>query len=108
MLPADELAELCQAQYCDPNPVGLFFVAVAITYCTLAFLAAVVLPKCSAAFHRLGSELRLLRVRWRGGCVVQTRHLRTCPSDSPAGVPMVRFAGRRAAAHSLTVLGNGI
>src|SRR5579864_4693635 len=50
MLPYDELVALCQAQYCVPNPVGLFPCAVAITYCTLALLEEVVLPKCAAAF----------------------------------------------------------
>src|SRR5712691_10321146 len=50
MLPEDELVELCHAQYCVPNPLALFPVAVAITYWTLALLPAVVLPKCTAAF----------------------------------------------------------
>src|SRR5579863_5311509 len=49
MLPNDELVALCQAQYCVPNPLALFPVAVAITYWTLALPEAVVLPKCAAA-----------------------------------------------------------
>src|SRR5215472_17485538 len=50
MLPYDELVALCHAQYCVPNPLALFPCAVAITYCTLALLEEVVLPKCAAAF----------------------------------------------------------
>ena len=49
MLPEDELVALCQAQYCVPNLLALFPVAVAITYWTLALLAAVVLLKSPAA-----------------------------------------------------------
>src|SRR5579859_3537828 len=49
MLPAEELGELWEAQYCVLKPPELLAVEVAITYCTLALLAAVVLPKWLAA-----------------------------------------------------------
>src|SRR5215471_4854838 len=44
-----ELVELWYAQYWVPNPPELCPCEVAITYCALALLAAVELPKCCAA-----------------------------------------------------------
>ena len=48
-MPTVELVELWYAQYCEPKPLELFPVAVAITYCTLALLEALLLPKYCAA-----------------------------------------------------------
>ena len=67
MLLTDELVALWYAQNCLLNPLELFLVAVAITYCTLALLPAVVLPKCCAALTASAANCD-----WRGlrGAVV--------------------------------------
>src|SRR5579863_6134584 len=89
MLPDEELVALCQAQYCVPNPVALFPCAVAITYCTLALLEAVVLPKWLAAFTASAASCDCV------GCVgaaeaLSAQELVKMPSGLPAGVPLVQ------------------
>src|SRR5438132_13983851 len=56
MLPDVLDVELCHAQNWVPKPLELCPEGVEITYCTLALLAALVLPKCAAA--RVASPAR--------------------------------------------------
>src|SRR5215471_10742313 len=81
-LPYDEFDELCHAQYCVPNPVALAPCAVAITYCTFALLAAVVLPKCAAA--RAASEAICDCLGLEGAALWLSYQY---PARSPTGFP---------------------
>ena len=87
ILPAVELVELCQAQYCVPKPLELFLLAVAMTYCTLALLEAVVLPKCWAALA--ASEASCDWRGWVGAAdAVSYQKPAKIPDGLPAGVPV--------------------
>src|SRR5215471_5746309 len=85
IFPYDELVALWYAQYCVPNPLELFPVAVAITYCTLALLPPVVLPKCCAARTASAASCD-----WRGcdgaGLALSAQTVAKTPAGLPAWV----------------------
>src|SRR6476646_3417210 len=89
MLPADELVELCHAQYWVPKPVALLPVAVLITYWTCVFAPAVVLPKCAAALT--ASAASWLCVGWLGAAAPPSNHVppRRLPPGFTAWTPLV-------------------
>src|SRR5690349_19543995 len=87
MLPTVELCvELCQAQYCVPNPDALLPCAVAITYCTLALLLEAVFPKCWAARTASAASCDCLG---RDGAedALSYQNPARIPVGLPAGVP---------------------
>src|SRR6266566_5460797 len=77
-----ELVALWYAQYCVPNPRELCPDAVAITYCTLAFLAPVVLPKCCAARTASAASCD-----WRGCDGARLPLSAKTPAKMPDGLP---------------------